>query len=227
MISRFDEILRRLLPEASAKPDAPADAPKPSPDKGETPETPDGPPDDEMSLDDDLDIEDEEVVTPEELELAKLAVRALYFNVKSKDVHQYSLKIRGNIIPFEKIPDYFEETKDFRPVLAFAEHIMNKFEGISSKWTEQPEIKGKSILQKIDKFNKGVPPEEQLDNGKRVYWARIILNCMNKGNPDENIVITDINEESITDIFNLFKLHYGYDSRGLRQDIGMRAPGVF
>lgn len=166
-------------------------------------------------------------VFPEELELAKLAVRALYFNIDSKDVHNMKLKIGKQVIPFEKLSDYFEKTKNLVPVLGFVEWVMDKYEGMLSKWTENPEIKGKGIVDKI-KFYQSQPEEERLDNGKRVYWVRIIINCLLNGNPSMNINIADVNEDNIVEVFRLLKQHFGHDTRGLRPDMdNMEGPGVF
>jgi len=170
---------------------------------------------------------EERLVSPEEIELAKLAVRALYFNTDSKDVHQFSLKVGDDRIPFEKIPDFYEATKQWKPVIAFVEYVMDKFEGFSSKWTEQDDIKGKNILDKIKLFNKKAKGEEKLDNGKRLYWIRIILNCLLHGKPTENLTIADVNEKNINEIFDMLKMHYGMDTRGLTPGKDVRAPGIF
>ena len=152
----------------------------------------------------------------------------MYFNTDSKDVHQYSLKFKGNRIPFEKIPDFYEATKQWQPVIAFVEYVMDKFEGFSSKWTEQDDIKGKNILDKIKMFNKNATSdEEKLDNGKRLYWIRIILNCLLHGKPTENLTIADVNEKNINEIFDMLKMHYGMDTRGLTPGKDVRAPGIF
>jgi hypothetical protein len=169
----------------------------------------------------------EEEVNQEEIELAKLAVRAIYFNLDSKDVHQYKLKVKDDIIPFENIPDYFEETKNWTAVLAFVEHIMDKFEGTSSKWAEEKEISGKPIIQKLKIINRGMPKEQQLDAAQRLYWTRIILNCILFGKPTENMNIGDINERNLKEIFGWLKLHYGVDTRGITGGKNHRAPGVF
>jgi len=170
----------------------------------------------------------EEPVAPEELELAKLAVRALYFNAESKDLHDKKLRYKGRVIPFEKISDEFERHKIVLPVLFFVEKLMDHYEGKASKWTERPEIKGKSIIDKIRAFNAVAKGDEQLDNGKRVYWTRIILNCLLDGTPAENLVISDVNEQNLHEIFNFLKQQYGGDTRGLTPtNIDLRSPGVF
>lgn len=169
-----------------------------------------------------------EEVVPEEIELAKLAVRAIYFNINSKDVHSLKLRYKNTFIPFEKINDFFEKTKKINPVLGFVEWAMDRYEGLSSKWTEQPEIKGDGIVEKIKKFNSKLPEENRLDNGKRVYWTRIILNCLLNGSSNFNINISDVNEKNIKEIFRLLKQHFGSDTRGLfAGDNDWMGPGVF
>ncbi len=180
----------------------------------------------EMEDGSDLEPEEEEPVSLEELELAKLAVRALYFNIDSKDVHKFHINYKGHNIPFEKLSDFFEHSKKSLVVLAFIEHIMDSYEGFASKWTEEPEIKGKTIVDKIKAINAVAEPEEKLDKGKRVYWARIILNCFLFGNPDYNLVISDVTPDNIHEIFDMLKQHFGHDTRGLRQGINLGAPGV-
>lgn len=173
-------------------------------------------------------MQQEEQVFPEEIELAKLAVRAIYFNIASKDVHRLKLRYKDQTIPFEKISDFFEKTKKIYPVLGFIEWAMDRYEGLSSKWTEQPEIKGDSITKKIKKFNKKLPEENILDNGKRVYWTRIILNCLLHGTSNFNINISDVNEKNIKEIFRLLKQNFGGDTRGnFAGDNDWKGPGTF
>jgi hypothetical protein len=218
----FNDLYLHLLREAEGDEEAP---PLPGGgDEGGLPE--------EMNMDDIPDDmagggAEEEPVNPEEIELAKLAVRAIYFNLDSKDVHQYKLKIGDKIIPFEKIPDFFEETKRWKPVLAFIENIMDRFEGTSSKWAEEKEISGKPIIQKIKILNRNIPQEQQLDDAKRLYWARIILNCILTGKPSENMNIGDVTERNLKEIFGWLKLHYGVDTRGITGGKDHQAPGVF
>ena len=171
----------------------------------------------------------DETTYPEELELAKLAIRALYFNISTKNVSGLKYKSKdGHVIPLEKLSDYFEETKDTAGILGFVEWVMNRYEGGHSKWTEDPEVRGKNIIDKVREFKKSLSPEEQLDNGKRVYWARIILNCLLRGTSDFNINISDVNEQSIKEIFRLLKQNFGNDTRGIL--VGhddLRGPGTF
>lgn len=204
MKSRFDQYIHSLIFEQDEE--AP---PPPAPEGGEG----EAPPE-EQGLENEIMPQAEEV-SPEEIELAKLAIRAIYFNPSSKDVHKLKLKTEGKEIPFEMISDYFERTKDILPVLGFVEWAMDKYEGVSSKWTENPEFKGKSIIQKIIDFNKELPEEQKLDNGKRVYWTRIVLNCLLHGNSNFNINIGDVNEKTIKEVFRLLNQHFSGDTRGL------------
>ena len=226
---RFDEVYLKLLQEAEQPPSPPNGGggmgQAPAPNEGQEDSEQESSPEDDLD-DDPVDIQDDPV-SPEEIELAKLAVRALFFNTESKDIHQFSLKIGENRIPFEELPDFFEETKSWKPVIAFIEYVMDKFEGFSSKWSEQPEIKGKNILDKIKHFAKHTSDEEKLDNGKRLYWVRIILNCLLHGKPTENITIGDVNEKNIGEIFDMLKMHYGTDTRGITPGKDIRAPGIF
>jgi hypothetical protein len=170
----------------------------------------------------------DEKVFPEEIELAKLAVRALYFNPASKSTHRYILNVDGQKVPFEKVADYFEKTKNWKPILGFVEFVMDKFEGLSSKWTERPEIRGKGILDKINTYNnENLPEEERLDNGKRVYWARIILNCLLHGKATYNINMSEVNEKNIKEVYRKLKQDFARDSRGLLPDADLKGPGIF
>lgn len=224
MNSGFEQYIYSLMLEQDAparddapeKPDQQADSPDQQQNQeGEQQDQPAAP------------VQEEEVI-PEEIELAKLAVRAIYFNISSKDVHSLKLKYKDSVIPFEKISDFFEKTKKINPVLGFVEWAMDRYEGLSSKWTEQPEIKGDDIITKIKKFNKKLPEENRLDNGKRVYWTRIILNCLLHGTSNFNINISDVNEKNIKEIFRLLKQHFGSDTRGLfAGDNDWKGPGTF
>lgn len=212
MTTKFDALINRLVKEADQPDLGGQGGDAPAPEAGGTPEG--GQP-----TEDDLSLlqEPTEPTPPEELELARLAVRALNFNIHSKDTHQYSMKVNGVSVPFEKMSDYFEQTKNWKPVLQFIEWVMNKFEGISSKWSEQEEIKGKDIIEKIKNFNKKYQGQEDmlLDNSKRLVWTRIILNSMLHADPSFNLVGTDVNEKNIKEIFNLLKQHFNHNSRGL------------
>lgn len=212
MISNFDKYIQTLFLEQGEENKTTTDpGGLPTADAGAPDAAPEG---EDENVDLTQEIQGEQQTFPEEIELAKLAIRALYFNISSKNLHNLKLKVDNGIIPFEKISDYFEKTKNIIPVLGFVEWIMDKFEGFSSKWTEQPEIRGKTIIQKIKDFNKELPEEQRLDNGKRVYWARIILNCLLKGNSNFNINIGDVNERSIKEVFRLLKQYFGTDTRG-------------
>lgn len=221
MISEFDKYIYSLMLEAIPPKPNEEEEDAPSPEAGQMPDPSGNAPDEAGGMGDDLsgDIPEEmgepdKPTFPEELELAKLAVRALYFNKDSKDVHNLVMHISGHDIPFEKVSDYFEKTKKIVPILSFVEWVMDRYEGLSSKWTEQPSIRGKMIKDKL-KYFMSLPEEERLDNGKRVYWTRIILNCLLQGTSNININIADVNEKNITEVFRLLKQHFGHDTRGL------------
>lgn len=218
MKSEFEKYIYKILLEQEAPT-------PPTPDEGGEGESAPNP--EEEDLSGEIMPEPEEVY-PEELELAKLAIRAIYFNPSSKDVHKLKLRIGEHEIPFEMISDYFEKTKSMVPILGFIEWAMDKYEGISSKWTEDPDVRGKNIIQKIKEFNKELPKEQRLDNGKRVYWTRIILNCLLHGNPNFNINIGDVNEKTIKEVFRLLNQHFSGDTRGLFPNMdNSRGPATF
>mgnify|MGYP003653171502 CR=1 FL=1 len=232
MSTEFNKLILQLLTEAEKPPLPPSSpegeggSPAEAGGEGEAPPMEGG--DEEFNLDDaGMDELEEEPALPEEIELAKLAVRSLYFNPESKSVHKYALRIGGEKIPFEKISDYFEETKNWKPILGFVEHIMDKFEGLSSKWTEQPDVRGKGILDKIKDYNKDASLDEQLDNGKRSTWVRIIINALLYGRPSYNLSISDVNEKNLKEIYRKLKQDFGEDSRGLMPNNDLRGPGVF
>lgn len=215
MKSEFEKYIYKILLEQ--------EAPPPPTEGGED----SAPNPDEEDLSGEVMPQAEEVI-PEEIELAKLAIRAIYFNPSSKDVHKLKLKIGDREIPFEKLSDYFERTKNMVPVLGFIEWAMDKYEGVASKWTEDPEVRGKNIIQKIKEFNKELPDEQKLDNGKRVYWTRIILNCLLHGNANFNINIGDVNEKTIKEVFRLLNQHFSGDTRGLFPNTDeYRGPATF
>jgi len=218
MKSQFESYIHRILFEQEAPE-------PPTPDAGGGEEGAPNPGEEDLSSE--VMPEQEEVI-PEEIELAKLAIRAIYFNLSTKDVHKLKLKAGDKIIPFEKISDYYESTKDIVPVLGFIEWMMDKYEGVSSKWTEDPEVRGKTIIQKIKEFNKTLPEEQKLDNGKRVYWTRIVLNCLLHGNPDFNINVGDVNEKTIKEVFRVLNQNFSGDTRGLFPNTdSFRGPATF
>lgn len=217
MTEEFEKYIKSIL-EKSNKP-------SPNEDDGEDVSEVD---DDEGMMDDmdipDDDNMDEAKTYPEEIELAKLAVRAIYFDINSKNVHDLGMWVttvnpnthekRKERIPFEKVADYFEKTKNYRSVLGFVEHVMDHYEGLSSKWTEPSDIEGKGILSKLRYFN-NLPETEKLDNGKRVHWARIVLNCLLNGQPGYNLNIDDVNAKNIKDIFKKLNQDFGGSTRGI------------
>ncbi len=223
MISQFDKFVQQMFLEAAN--DAPApeggdaqagpqNAQEGSPGEGEMP-----PPED---------LAPEDPVFPEEIELAKLAIRANQFNISSKNVHDLKLRIDRREIPFEKVSDYFENTKRIIPILGFVEWAMDRYEGVSSKWSEQPEIRGKSITEKIKEFKKQLPPEQQLDNGKRLRWTRIIINALLHGSTNFNVTTADVNETTIKEIFRLLSQSFAKDTRGLSTGMdNMHGPATF
>lgn len=208
MTNKFDELVRKFLTEAGEIPPAGEDAP-PDAIGGAGNMDEDQPPAEEPAAPADP-------IPPEEIELGQLAVRALNFNIHSKDVNQFHFTVDGQTYPFEEISDYFERTKNWRPVLRFIEWIMNKFEGISTAWAERPEFRGKNILGKIDDYNKDQSnPDTLLDNSKRIFWTKIIINCLLHSDPSFNLVGSDITEQNLPEIFNLLKQHFGQNTRGL------------
>lgn len=229
METDFNKFILSILQEAEAPPVPPKEGEESEGDSGEDDNLGDEMgPEGEFDADDiDLDDLQEEPVFPEEIELAKMAVRALFFNPDSKSIHKITLKVGDNIIPFEKVSDYFEETKNWKPVLGFVEFIMDKFEGLSSKWTEQPDVRGKGILDKIKAYNKNKPLEERLDNGKRMSWVRIILNCLLLGRPTYNLNTADVNSKNIKEVYRKLKQDFGSDTRGMMPNNDLRGPGIF
>jgi len=218
MKSQFESYIHRILFEQEE-----TDAPPP-------PEGAEGnvPPEEQGLESEVMPQEKEEEVIPEEIELAKIAIRAIYFNSASKDVNKLKFKINNREIPFEKISDYYENTKNVIPILGFVEWAMNKYEGASTKWVENPEVSGNNIMQKIKEFNKTLPEEQRLNNGKRVYWTRIILNCLLHGTPNFNINIGDVNEKTIKEVFRLLNQHFSGDTRGILPNTDdYRGPATF
>jgi hypothetical protein len=166
----------------------------------------------------------EKPVFPEEMELAKLALQALNFNAQSKNVHVLKLKIDGREIPFERIPDYFESTKDIAPTLGFIEWAIERYEGGSSKWIRS---KKSNIIQTIKKLNTELPEEQLLDSNRRMEWTRIILNCLIKGDANFSLNISEINEKTIGEIFDSLMQTFGSDSRGMFKGLEITGPATF
>lgn len=162
---------------------------------------------------------------PEEKELAKLAVRALNFNSTANDVHQFKMTVNGQTIPFERISDFFEQTKNWKAVLKFVEWAINKYEGNNSKWSEEQELTGKNIIDKIRELNKDKSePGKLLDNPKRLTWTRIILNALIHPDPSFNLSGVEVTDKNITDIYNMMRLHFGQNSRGITS-VEVKGPG--
>jgi hypothetical protein len=217
MTKKFDELYKFILREAQGDENLP-DFGKPDQQPGQTqdagsPEAPSG------GLGDDLNAQLGDLdnsVPPEELELAKMAIRATNFNVNSKDIHQYKMKVNGQIIPFDEVSSYFEQTKNWQAVLKFVEWIINKYEGANSKWSEDQELLGKDIIKKIRFFNKDrSDPSKLLDNSKRIVWTRIILNALINPDPSFNINSSEVDDSNLPDIFNMLKQKFGNNSKGL------------
>lgn len=217
MTKKFNELYQFILREAQGDqnlPDFGKPDQQPAPAQGnESPEAPSG------GLGDDLTAQLGELgkpVPPEELELAKLAIRAANFNTNSTDVHQYQMKVNGQVISFDQISSYFEQSKNWQAVLKFVEWIINKYEGANSRWSEDQELLGKDIIKKIRFFNKDrSDPSKLLDNSKRITWTRIILNALLNPDPSFNMNGSEVDEKSLPDIFNTLKQKFGNNSKGL------------
>jgi hypothetical protein len=211
MTTKFDQLIKRILKEAQGDADLPDFG---QPDQNSATETDSS----QMDQSEDMGVDDlalDKPNSPEETELGKLAIRALNFDIQSKDINQYKFTLPdGQTIPFEKISEYFEQTKDWRRVLRFVEWIINKYEGVNSQWASENELKGKNILQKLSAL-RNRNPENQMDKSKFVIWTRIILNALINGNQSMNLSGTDVNDENIKDVFNQLKQNFGGNPRGL------------
>ena len=209
MISTFDTYIQKFFLEAGGNPDeaqqnaAPAEQDAP---EGEAA-------DEELNPEDALDdIAPEEPSYPEELELAKLAVRALQFNIQSKDVHNLKFKINGQEIPFERISDYFESTKAIYPIIGFVEWVMDRYEGSASNWMKKHRP---GIVSRLKKMKQQLPEDQLLDDNNYLEWTRIVLNSLIKGTPNSNINISEVNEKTIGEVRNALMQSYDSDTRGI------------
>jgi hypothetical protein len=214
MTPLFDKYIQRFILEA-----------KEQEEEKETPQTPIDANQEELPPEDlGAELAPEKPVFPEEMELAKLALQALNFNAQSKNVHALKLKIDGREIPFERISDYFESTKDVAPILGFIEWAINRYEGGSSKWIRS---KTSNIIQTIKKLNTELPEEQLLDSNRRMEWTRIILNCLIKGDANFSLNISEVNEKTIGEIFDSLMQAFGSDSRGMFKGLDFKGPATF
>jgi hypothetical protein len=228
-MSKFDNYILRIFTEAGPQPqqqgeeDLSEENPE-GPQGGPSPEGEEGmPPEGEDGLEEEL--QPEAPTYPEEIILAKLAIRALHFNTKSKKLHTLKLRDGNEEIPFEKISDYFERTKQIPKILGFVEWAMNRYETSSSNWMNKIEP---NVLTQIQELNKELPDEQKLDNNNRLDWTRIILNCLLRGSPNFNVNIADVNETTIREIHNLLSQTFANDSRGMFANISdIRGPATF
>lgn len=225
MISKFDQYLQKLFLEAGPPPPNPEEedaVAAPPGDEGDAGgETGMEAPEDGLEAE----LAPEKPTFPEELELAKLAIRALSFNADSRNTQQFKLKTQGREIPFGMISDYFEKTKKNLAVLGFVEWVIDSYEGIGSKWMQK---QNDNIVGTIHKLNRELPPEEQLSNSDRLAWTRIVLNCLLQGTANFALNISEVNEKTIREIHNLLTQSFGHDSRGVFADVAdMRGPGTF
>jgi hypothetical protein len=211
MTPLFDRYIKKFIMEAEEPPQ----------EEPEVPENENGelPPEDLGG-----ELAPEKPTFPEELELAKLALKSLNFNAQSKNVHTLKMKIDGREIPFERISDYFEKTKDIVPILGFVEWAINRYEGGSSKWIRS---KTSSIIQTIKKLNSELPEEQLLDPNRRMEWTRIILNCLLRGDAKVSLNISEINEKTIGEIFDSLTQTFGSDSRGTFHGLNFKGPATF
>ena len=226
MISKFDQYLQKLFLEAGPPPQEEEEAP-PSPEGGEgAPAAPEGEAGMEVPEDGlEAELAPEKPVFPEEMELAKLAIRALSFHAEGKNTQQLKLKIDGQQIPFEMMSNYFEKTKKNFAVLGFVEWVIDRYEGQGSNWMRR---QNGNIVSKIHKMNRELPEEQRLGSSDRLAWTRIVLNCLLQGTANFALNISEVNEKTIREIHNLLTQSFGHDSRGVFTGISdMRGPGTF
>ena len=214
MTPLFDKYIQRFILEAKEQEEE-KESPQPPIDANQ-----EEPPPEDLGAE----LAPEKPVYPEEFELADLALKALNFNAKSKNVHTLKLKIDGKEIPFERITDYFEETKDVAPILGFVEWAIDRYEGGSSKWIRS---KRSSIIQTIKKLNNELPEEQLLDSNRRMEWTRIILNCLLKGDANYSLNISEVNEKTIGEIFDSLMQTFGSDSKGMFKGLEFKGPATF
>lgn len=230
-MTKFDNILISYILEADGPPSPPSspDSSGSSPNEPGATQTP--PPGQDPSKEENNPEEQddgEEITSPEEFELAKLAIQALFFDTRS---------VKTKINP--KIYDDFENKRNIIPILTHVEHVINKnqsdegfrikdkLDSISHS-SNTPDIKHKSIADKIKYFSKN-QSENSLDQGKRIFWVRIILNALKFKSNNYNLLEDDITPESIKVIFNKLKYDFNDDTRGTYRGFGnnISGPGVF
>jgi hypothetical protein len=223
MTAKFDNLYSVVLREANEDDSQLSNFGNPPEGDGQSPPQDGENPDEELAgLEAQL---GEASAPPEEKELANLAIRALNFNSGANDVHQFKMTVNGQTIPFERIPDFFEQTKNWKAVLKFVEWVINKYEGNNSKWSEEQELTGKNIVSKIQELNKDKSdPSKLLDNPKRLTWARIILNALIHPDPSFNLSGVEVTDKNIKDIYNMMRLHFGQNTRGITNG-EVKGPG--
>lgn len=232
-MTKFDSIINRLLLEAKLDDslgeldDSLGDNPdESSPDGEGSQPPPEG--GEDGGEQPDMDSPEETITSPEEFELAKLAVRALFFDPQAKKVNP-------------KIYDDFETNKNVIDILGYVERLINSSEsdegfrvkeklGDANLDDSGAELEGKSIGQKLKYFNKN-QKDNKLDHGRRIFWTRIILNTLKYNGNNYNLIEDDITPDTIKNIFDKLKGDFNHDTRGVFKSFdsntSAQGPGVF
>ncbi len=171
----------------------------------------------------------QEITSPEEFELAKLAVRALFFDPSKSGINP-------------KIYDDFESKKNVISILNYVERKIDETESdegfrvterLDQSNPDSKKLKGMSIGKKLLYLNQN-SKENTLDNGRRIFWTRIILNALKYNGNNYNLVEDDITPETIKPIFDKLKQDFNVNTRGtysaFSNDVSgntRNGPGVF
>lgn len=165
------------------------------------------------------------VNTPQDIELARLAVKALSMD-------------GSRVNP--KIYDDFEKKRNSAQILNYIESRVGKVGAVDSivdtalaqlgDTIDTNALKGKSISDKLAYYNQqtGGYDDTQID-----FWTRIILNALKYNGNDYNMTGGD--GDSMNSIIERLKQDFNYDTRGMFDKLvkdrvtgsSLSGPGVF
>lgn len=238
---KFDDLVKNILLEQS---------PPPPPEEDDDQNLNfdlDEPSDDlESSMgEEDIQLDSQEIKkTPQDLELAALAINALNYNGKfnPKIIKDYETG-EGNT---RQILNYIEskvggiqlEPEDIESMVEEQdldlEDEQNESPSIdaNSSGMDVSVLEDKTISDKLSYYNQY---DRRFTDEDEKFWTKIIINALKYKGQDYNMTLSDLNPNSIDEVYNKLKMDFNYDVGGMFDTFvkdritgsTLKGPGVF
>lgn len=176
--------------------------------------------------------DEDSVNTPQEFELARMAIKALFAKAEDFNPKIYDDFEEGESSP-TAILNYVESKLGVNREIDIVIEDAIKEIADERGFDYSPEtLRNKRLTDKLAYFNQNF---EGFQDAKLEFWTRIILNALRYKGNDYNLVADDLNPDSIDTIFDKLKSDFNYDTRGMFNHMvrdlstgsNISGPGVF